>query len=109
MTYDEKARFRPQLLENARGMLADVGVLVEAVERMSEIVSTIQSAESRSEAADRLQARPFNYNEWQAFQVLDLSVASQTGAGAAVLQQRRDELAQAVRKLEEPIEPPDPD
>jgi hypothetical protein len=56
-----------------------------------------------------LQAPPFNYNEWQAFQVLDLSVASQTGAGAAVLQQRREELAEAVRKLEEPIEPPDPD
>jgi hypothetical protein len=109
MTYADKVKYRPQLLENARGMLADIEVQVEAVERMSEIVSTIQSAESRSEAADRLQAPPFNYNEWQAFQVLDLSVASQTGAGAAVLQQRREELAEAVRKLEEPIEPPDPD
>jgi hypothetical protein len=34
-----------QLLENARGMLADVEVQIEAIERISEIVSTIQTAE----------------------------------------------------------------
>ncbi len=107
MTYAEKVKYRPQLLENARGMLADVEVQLEAIERMSEIVSTIHSAESRSEAADRLQSQPFNYSVWQAFQVLDLSVASQTAAGAAVLHARREELAEAVRRLEEPIEPPD--
>jgi hypothetical protein len=109
MTHAEKVKYRPQLLGNARGMLADVEVQLEAIERMSEIVSAIQSAESRSEAADRLQAPPFNYSVWLAFQVLDLSVASQTGAGAAALQQRKAELAEAVRRLEEPIEPPDPD
>ena len=107
MTHTEKVKYRPQLLENARGMLADVEVQIEAIERMSEIVSTIRTAESRSEPGDRLRAPPFNYNEWQVFRVLDLSVASQTAAGAAVLQQRREELAEAVRKLEEPIEPPD--
>lgn len=109
MTRAEKVKYRPQLLGNARGMLADVEVQLEAVERMSEIVSAIRSARSRSEAADRLRAPPFHYSVWQAFQVLDLSVASQTGAGAAVLQQRRAELVEAVRRLEEPIEPPDPD
>jgi hypothetical protein len=109
MTYAEKVKHRPHLLENARGMLANVEVQLEAVQRMPEIVSAIQSAGSRSEAADRLQAPPFSYSEWQAFLVLDLSVASQTGAGVAVLRQRREELAEAVRSLEEPIEPPDPD
>jgi hypothetical protein len=107
MTHAEKVKYRPQLLENARGMLADVEVQIEAIERMSEIVSTIRTAESRSEAGDRLRAPPFNYNEWQVFRVLDLSVASQTAAGAAVLQQRREELAEAVRKLEKPMKPPD--
>lgn len=107
MTYAEMVKYRPQLLENARGMLADVEVQLEAVERLSDIALAIQSAESRSEAADRLQAPPFNYDEWQAFQVLDLSVASQTAAGVARLQQRRDELVEAVRRLEEPIQPPD--
>jgi hypothetical protein len=108
MTYAEKVKYRPQLLENARGMLADVEVQVEAVERMSEIVSVIESAGSRSEAADRLQRPPFSYSVWQAFQVLDLSVASQTGAGAAVLRHRKEELVEAVRRLEEPIAPPGP-
>jgi hypothetical protein len=45
MTHAEKVKYRPQLLENARGMLADVEVQIEAIERMSEIVSTIQTAE----------------------------------------------------------------
>ena len=107
MTYADKVKYRPQLLENARGMLADVEVQIAAVEHMSEVVSTIQSAGSRSEAADRLQSSPFNYSVWQAFHVLNLSVASQTAAGVSVMQQRREELAEAVRRLEEPIEPPD--
>jgi hypothetical protein len=107
MTHAERVKYTPQLLENARGMLADVEVQIEAVERMFEIVSTIRSAGSRSEAADRLQSSPLNCTVWQAFQVLDLSVASQTAAGAAVLQRRREELTDAVRRLEEPIEPPD--
>lgn len=102
-----EGQIRARLPENARGMLADVEVQLEAVERMSEVVSTVQSAGSRSVAADRLQSSPFNYSIWQAFQVLDLSVASQTAAGAIVLQQRREELVEAVRRLEELIEPPD--
>jgi hypothetical protein len=46
MTRAEKIKYRPQLLGNARGVLADVEVQLEAVERMSEIVSAIQSAGS---------------------------------------------------------------
>ena len=88
-------------------MLADVDVQLEALDRMPEIVSAIQSAESRAEAADRLQEPPFNYSVWQAFQVLDLTVASQTAAGEARFRERREELTEAVHRLEQPIEPPD--
>ena len=37
---------------------------------------------------------------------LDLSVASQTAAGVALLQRRREELIEAVLRLERPIDPP---
>lgn len=108
MSYAEKVADRDHLLENAQAMLADVEVQIEALNRMPEIVSAIQSAESRAEAAVRLQSPPFNYSDWQAFYVLDMTVASQTAAGVALLTERRDELTEAVRRLGQPIEPPDP-
>jgi hypothetical protein len=107
MAYAEKVKHRPRLLENARGMLADVDVQLDALGRMPEIALTIQSAESRAEAAGRLQEPPFNYSDWQAFYVLDLTVASQTAAGIARFRERRGELTEAIRRLEQPIEPPD--
>jgi hypothetical protein len=107
MTYAEKVEYRPRLLENARGMLADVDVQLEALERMPEILLTVQSAESRAEAAGRLKEPPFNYNQSQAFYVLELTVASQTAAGLARFRERRAELIEAIRRLEQPIEPPD--
>jgi DNA gyrase subunit A len=88
-------------------MLADVEVQLEALDRMPEIASTIQSADSRAEAAGRLQALPFSYSDWQAFYVLDMTVASQTAAGVARLRERREELAEALRRLEQPLKPPD--
>jgi hypothetical protein len=109
MTYAEKVEYRPRLLENARGMLADVDVQLEAVARMTEIVSTLRSAGSRAEAAGRLQGPPFNLPDWQASYVLDMTVASQTEAGVALLRARREELAEAVHRLEQPIEPPTPE
>jgi hypothetical protein len=109
MTDQEKARFGPGLRDNAKGMLADLVAQLDALERVTEVLSTIQTASSRDEAARRLQAPPFSYTEWQAFMVLDLTFAATTDGGLNRYQSRRDDVAESLRRLTEEYGPGDRD
>jgi hypothetical protein len=109
MTDEEKARFGPGLRDNAKAMLADLDAQLDALGRVNELLSAIETAQSRDEAAGRLKALPFGYTDWQAFMILDMTIAATTEAGLDRYQSRRDEIAEALRRLTEQYGPGDAD
>jgi hypothetical protein len=109
MTDEEKVRLGPGLRDNAAGMLADLDAQLDALGRINEILSTIETAHSRTEAAERLQAAPFGYSVWQSFMILDITIVAASEAGLDRYQRRRDEVAEALRRLTEKYGPGDGD
>jgi hypothetical protein len=109
MTDEEKARFGPQIRDNAKAMLADLDAQLDALGRVNELLSAIETAQSRDEAVGRLQALPFGYTDWQAFMILDMTIAATTEAGLHRYQSRRDEVAESLRRLTEQYGPGEAD
>lgn len=109
MSEDEIAEHGPHLRDNAKAQLADIDAQLDALGRMDEILVAIRSAQSRDEAASRLQAAPFGYTDWQAFYILDMTIASQTAAGVDRYRERRNETAENLRRLIEKVGPGESD